>query len=356
MEKIPVLGLDTWKAASGEVTEAVKVAVDAGYRHFDCTYLHNENEVGGGIQCKIKEGLVQRDLFIVSKLWTCHKKPLVRSACSKTLKALKLEYLDLLYLIHWPMGLKVLPRPGEIPNWQPSFLVLPQWVVERASQPPGHRGSRAVSATHTRCNLQASAQARLGLEYFQLASEEDLPLDCKGVVIPSDTNFLDTTSSRILCEGVWTMNYQWSRQNPCAKNNSCTLLAMKDMVTAGLMKAIGLSNFNHKQLERCLNKPNLRFKPLTNQIECHPYLAQKTLISFCQSRGVSVTAYQLLGGSSEDLMDNAVIQTIARKHQKSKSSAQVLIRFQIQRNVVVIPKSVTPTQILENFQEGVFLL
>ncbi|XP_053428837.1 1,5-anhydro-D-fructose reductase isoform X2 [Nycticebus coucang] len=259
--KIPTVGLGTWKVAyPGEVTEAVKAAIDSGYRLFDCAYLyHNESEVGAGIHCKIKDGAINReDLFVASKLWcTYHKKSLVKTACSRSLKALKLDYLDL-YVIHWPMGFK----PGE----------------------------------------------------------RDLPLDRTSMVIPSDSDFLDT----------------WE--------------AMEDLVIAGLVKYIGVSNFNHEQLQRILDKPGLRFKPITNQIECHPYLNQKDLIGFCQSRNVSVTVYRPLGSSCEglDVMDNPVIQQIARKH--NKSAAQIMIRFQIQRHMIVIVKSVTPKWIRENIQ------
>ncbi|XP_036038328.1 aldo-keto reductase family 1 member B10-like isoform X3 [Onychomys torridus] len=225
--KMPIVGLGTWQSSLDQVKEAVKAAIDAGYRHIDCAYVYkNENEIGEAIQEKIQEKAVKReDLFIVSKSGN-------------------------------------------------------------------------------------------GL----------FPTDDKGNILAGKSTFLDA----------WEV--------------------MEELVDQGLVKALGVSNFNHVQIERLLSKPGLKHKPVTNQVECHPYLTQEKLIQYCHSKGITVTAYSPLGSperpnvNPEDpvVLQIPKIKEIAAKHKKT--AAQVLIRFHVQRNVAVIPKSVTPSRIQENIQ------
>uniref|UniRef100_A0A8C0G793 NADP-dependent oxidoreductase domain-containing protein n=1 Tax=Chelonoidis abingdonii TaxID=106734 RepID=A0A8C0G793_CHEAB len=212
-------------ASPGKVEEAVKFAIDIGYRHFDCAYLYkNESEIGDGIQQKIKEGVVKReDLFVVSKLWcTFHKRSLVKGACQKSLAFFS-------------------PRH-------------PERILECSDARPWSPPSQPRRTS--------------------------LLLEC--------------------------------------------LFAMEELVDAGLVKAIGISNFNHKQIERLLTKPGLKFKPANNQVN----LTHKDLYkdySLLLTGGFSVSRIPVL-------------------------YSQVLIRFHIQRNVAVIPKSDKPHRIEENLK------
>ncbi|XP_053976342.1 aldo-keto reductase family 1 member B1-like [Hylaeus volcanicus] len=259
----PMLGLGTWKSKPNEVTQAVKDAIDVGYRHIDCAHAYeNEAEVGAAIAAKIKEGVIKReDIFVTSKLWnTYHRSERVEPALRKTLSNLGLQYLDL-YLVHSPMAFK--------------------------------------------------------------DGDKIFPTDSDGNLLIEDTDYLDT----------------WH--------------AMESLVEKNLVKNIGVSNFNSQQIERVLS--NCKIKPVTNQVECHPYLNQQKLSDFCKTKGITITAYSSFGAPDRPnadkneplILEDAKIKKIAAKYKKS--AAQIILRHQIQWGHLVIPKSVTKSRIQENF-------
>ncbi|CAB0037440.1 unnamed protein product [Trichogramma brassicae] len=132
---------------------------------------------------------------------------------------------------------------------------------------------------------------------------------------------------------------------------------MEKQVAKGLTKAIGLSNFNKKQIDRILNVAKLPVSML--QIEMHLYFQQKEMIEYCKNKSIQITAYSPLGnrslvqllGRSEtfpDLFKDNVVLQIAKKH--GKSPAQIALKHLTQKGVIVIPKSTNPHRIQENIQ------
>ncbi|XP_069403987.1 dihydrodiol dehydrogenase 3-like isoform X1 [Ovis canadensis] len=126
---------------------------------------------------------------------------------------------------------------------------------------------------------------------------------------------------------------------------------------AGLTKSIGVSNFNHKQLKKILNKPGLKYKPICNQVECHPYLSQRKLLDFCKSHDIVLVAYAALGSQRLKewvnlglpvLLEDPVLCPVAKKHKQTP--ALVALLYQTQRGVVVLAKSYNKKRIKENIQ------
>lgn len=259
--RMPAIGLGTYRAVGNQSYESVVEALNAGYRHIDTAYLYeNEEEIGRALRDVFSQGKIKRqDVFVVSKLWhTFHSRPLVTKGIQESLKKLGLEYLDL-YLIHFPFGLKE-------------------------------------------------------------GTDQMTPTDANGTVLFSNVDYLET----------------WK--------------GMEDVHRKGLAKSVGLSNFNSKQIDRIL--ANAEVRPTVNQVECHPYLNQKPLLEFCRERNISLTAYSPLGTGR--LLNESQITEIAERY--NVSAAQVLIRYQIQRDIAVIPKATKSKYIYENIDVFGFTL
>ncbi|MDO7907543.1 aldo/keto reductase [Paenibacillus sp. JX-17] len=121
-----------------------------------------------------------------------------------------------------------------------------------------------------------------------------------------------------------------------------TWKAFERLYEEGSVRAIGVSNFHVHHLQNLLGNSNV--VPAVNQVELHPRLAQRELYEFCREQGIQLEAWSPL--AQGQLLENEVIAGIASKY--GKSPAQIILRWDIQKEIVTIPKSVTPARIREN--------
>ncbi|MBL3648124.1 glyoxal/methylglyoxal reductase [Bacillus sp. RHFS10] len=121
-----------------------------------------------------------------------------------------------------------------------------------------------------------------------------------------------------------------------------TWRALEKLYKDGKIRAIGVSNFQVHHLEELLKDAEI--KPMINQVEYHPRLTQKELRDYCKKQGIQLEAWSPL--MQGQLLDNEVLAQIAEKH--NKSVAQVILRWDLQNEVVTIPKSIKEHRIIEN--------
>ncbi len=132
--------------------------------------------------------------------------------------------------------------------------------------------------------------------------------------------------------------------------------AMEACVREGLVRYLGVSNFSQPKLTSLLQQAEIQ--PAVNQVESHPYLSQSELLAFCQQHQLVLTAYAPLGspalpdrlrtGDEPSLLEHPILQELATSN--NVSVAQIMLAWQLQRQVAVIPKTTQDKRLVENFQ------
>lgn len=123
---------------------------------------------------------------------------------------------------------------------------------------------------------------------------------------------------------------------------------MEWLYEGGKIDAIGVSNFQQHHLEQLEKTAGIM--PMVNQVESHPYFNNQELIDYCLSKNIAVEVWSPLGGTGGNLLEDTVLNELAEKYQKT--AAQIVIRWDIQRGVIVLPKSTHKERISSNI--GVF--
>lgn len=120
--------------------------------------------------------------------------------------------------------------------------------------------------------------------------------------------------------------------------------AMQELYAQGRMRAIGVSNFERNHLTELLEQTDVL--PAVDQVESSPTFPNQDLIDFCHGKDIAVEAWSPLGGTGGNLLTDQRLLDIGEKY--GKSSAQVVLRWDLQRDVIPLPKSVHSTRIMQN--------
>ncbi|TXG64674.1 hypothetical protein EZV62_011668 [Acer yangbiense] len=302
--KMPIIGLGVWRMEGKEIRDLIINAINIGYRHFDCA--------GGK---KDFDFLVVGVDFLVSVVCLIMFYQSVSLPITRTKQKLGRHLQK-----HFEVGLS----RGRIFSLPPRLL----WNSDH-----GH----VVEACKDSLKKLQLDYLDLYLVHFPVATkhtgvgETDSALDEDGVLEIDTTISLETT---------------WH--------------AMEDLISMGLVRSIGISNCDIFLTRDCLAYSKV--KPAVNQIETHPYFQRDSLVKFCQKHGICVTAHTPLGGAlannewfgTVSCLDDPVLTGLAKKYKKTV--AQIVLRWGIQRNTAVIPKTSKLERLEENFLVSEFEL
>ncbi|ODN81754.1 hypothetical protein L202_02139 [Cryptococcus amylolentus CBS 6039] len=139
-------------------------------------------------------------------------------------------------------------------------------------------------------------------------------------------------------DGSRSLDWDWDQSKTWAQ--------MEDVLKKGKVKAIGVSNAGIPIVEHIIKTGTV--VPAVNQVELHPYNPQHELLKYSKEKGILLEAYSPLGSTSSPLHEDPELLAVAKKH--DVTAATVLISYQVNRGVVVLPKSVTPARIESNLK------
>ncbi len=155
---------------------------------------------------------------------------------------------------------------------------------------------------------------------------------------------METSLEKLQLDSVDLYLMHW----PCPQKDTY-VAAWQQMIKLqqqGLTKSIGVCNFHESHLKRLIDETGVT--PVVNQIELHPMLQQRTLHAWNALHQIQTESWSPLAQGGKGVFDQEIIRTLAQKY--GKSAAQIVIRWHLDSGLVVIPKSVTPARIEENFK------